>query len=548
MVKNGIVDSLKIFPGDYIISYNADNRSYIINDFLKDELPKNNMINGIKLYRFSEEEKTSPIKVMEKIEHINKNIIPYLKTTNFVSKGDIVYECEIDINTHSIDRLNGLYHLSTKSTKEEEAPSLLTGAVTRIIDYIGGLKCPSTISNMGGLKCPSTISNIYTISNKLKITHDTIFTIYEKVNSEWIEIKPSKKKADFDKWESNVSKPNSGGGGWFKAVTGGAPEKPLDPSNYMVLIGSQGAYNKGSCPFIIPIDKVKNIGEILSHELIYGKGDGKVDDILLYGHIDYYKRVSKVTIFAPLKYIDDKYISYNVNSKIENITLSPIKCKQSDCDPILVDVVATKSDALKYYGYETVNNDEVNSNKGIVIYGDNIYTTSLANIQLKYLSIEERAIRELEKITEELYEKEEIIKKKNDEIKLKCDKDKDQGKTDVDNKSDCNESIAKIAELEGKIKVLENQRINKTSSSGIEKTMVKNDKSILELFYNEPGKMKKLRNLVYSLIQITKVFAPYSRVIYDEWKDELLTVRSVNICQASGHYGRLLPCAIGDCV
>ena len=514
MVKEGIDESLKIYPGDYIICYNTDNRSYIINDFLKDELPSNNMINGIKIYRFSDVDKQSPVKVMEKIEYINKTVIPCLKTTHFVSKGDIVYECEINIHTHSIDRLNGLYHLSCKSEKEQDIPVLLTEAVNKIN------------TNIDGIKNPVSIDNIYTISNKLKITPDTIFTIYEKVGSKWNEINSDKKKADFNKWQTIV-KPISGGGGWFKAVTGGAPEKPLDPSNYMVLIGAKGAYNKEKCPFIIPIDKVKNIGDMLRHELIYGKMGDKSDDILLYGHIDYYKRVSKLTIFAPLKYIDDKYISYNVNSKIENITLTPLKCKQSasesDSDCGLDEVAVTKSDSLKYYGYDSSNKDN-----GIVIYGDNIYTTALANIQLKYLSIEESAVRELEKITEELYEKEEIIKQKDAEIKLKCENNKIDGKTDVDNKSDGktdesngNES-ARIAELENQIKDLEREcgqhyeRINKTSRSGIGKPMVKNDKSILELFYNEPGKMKKLRNLVYSLIQITKLFAPYSRVIYDE--------------------------------
>ena len=36
------------------------------------------------------------------------------------------------------------------------------------------------------------------------------------------------------------------------------------------------------------------------------------------------------------------------------------------------------------------------------------------------------------------------------------------------------------------------------------------------MFNQDPSSLKKVRNLVYSLIQITKVFAPYNRVIYDE--------------------------------
>ena len=61
------------------------------------------------------------------------------------------------------------------------------------------------------------------------------------------------------------------------------------------------------------------------------------------------------------------------------------------------------------------------------------------------------------------------------------------------------------------------------------------------MFNEDPVSMRKLRNLVYSMIQMTKVFAPYLRVIYDEdWDcdmDDMFTkhMTSVNL-NGNGNY------------
>ena len=517
---------------DYIISLiDVTGREFSPNDNIRS---KN--IDSIKLYRFSKEELTDPIGIMKVINGFKNKF-----TNNSLNNSDLIQNsynfksniCVSDTSYRSCDFFLNKFIVNNFDNKINSIP---------LKDQQHSL-----INNVSRLDTDLNISKILYKEFKDDLKDDSVFNILDKTkNYESVE---ETTVADLknDNW---MNKLNQSGGSWT-FLTGGA--KKINKLNYVFCLNNS--------TLILNTENYKKFLEkntSYNYKLVYGFNN--TEWILLYGSLysDNGGFSKKQSFFIPKKEIDGNLIDFMVKPKFDTISVETI--------PENIDRKSINKDKkLLFYGYD--------NKKAICIDDEDIlYNINLENLELDYLSKEEIRKREVErankqlqllqdelnKKNEELLKKEDELLKKEDELMNKQDGDSETQSKNEDKsidsdrlkalkalKTENKEKEKQLRELKDKMEKeirkkqeeMDNEiRICKKENEKLaaEKANIEqakgcpepipcdvqgaddSDKTILEMFNQDPSSLKKVRNLVYSLIQITKVFAPYNRVIYDE--------------------------------